>query len=867
MEMWEFGDVEAGDANMQEQPQQQAETPRHASIIAQLRSKLDDLASQPASGVMDAELQHINARLDRLIEAGDGFKPPQSHDIQFRSLIDNLPVGVLVQGPQAEIFLSNQAALDLLGLTLEQLIGVSSFDPLWNVIHEDGTAFPGETHPVPQAIATKQAVSDVVMGVYRPTQNDRVWLLVNAEPELDENGDVVNVVCTFSDITKTRQLEAELRLTNERYLRATEAGKIGVWEWDLVTNQLYLDANFRTLFGYSAEDTLDEVNFWREAIHPDDRQMVDDRVQQYLQGELPTYMIEARIIHKDGELRWMLVRSTVERDDSGQARRLIGSHMDITERKQTELTLRESEGRYRALFQNSERQALERRLLDAVRFAVAHELDLTKVIRTIVETIAETYGYTLVSLYLLQDEVLHLQYQVGYDTVIAEIPIDRGVSGDVVRSGQAILIEDVQQVPNFLGAIQGIVSEITVPLLDGETVVGTINVESVEGTVLTEADLRLVTALSAHINVAIQLARLYTELREKETRARALLNAIPDMMVRMRRDGQFLEMKPATYFRPAFPPEIFVSKTVYDIFSPDIAAIAIQTSLAALETGTMQAFEYELEGKQGIRTFEALIVPYQADEILSIIREITIRKQAIQRELELAVERERVDILTEFIQNASHDFRTPLAVMINNLYLLRHVPDPAQRDHYVGVIERQVTHLSHLLDNMLTITRLDSAIPMETEAVNLNLLLQELVTHFEGLVEKKDIGLRLDLTRHLDMIRVDVQGVNRVLSNLVYNSIRHTPSGGEIRLASRMSDEHVVIEVSDTGSGISAEQLPRIFDRFYRGERHRPSNLETGGAGLGLSIAKKIVEAHGGTIAVESEVGVGTTFRIYMPKL
>lgn len=114
-------------------------------------------------------------------------------------------VGVLIQGPNAEILLSNPAAFELLGLTESQLLGKTSFDPDWNVIAEDGSPFPAQSHPVPQAIATREAVRDVVMGVFCPTRGDRVWLLVNAEPQLALDGSVGQVLCTFSDITQLKE--------------------------------------------------------------------------------------------------------------------------------------------------------------------------------------------------------------------------------------------------------------------------------------------------------------------------------------------------------------------------------------------------------------------------------------------------------------------------------------------------------------------------------------------------------------------------------------------------------------------------------------------------------------------------------------
>lgn len=129
---------------------------------------------------------------------------------RFRNLIHNMKQGVILQNERLEMQLCNQAALDMLGITEDQLSGASPFDPRWNVIHEDGTDFPGTEHPVPMAIATGKPIRDVVMGVYRPLKNDRAWLLVNAEPVFDDDHNLMNVICSFTDITEQRRFSQQL---------------------------------------------------------------------------------------------------------------------------------------------------------------------------------------------------------------------------------------------------------------------------------------------------------------------------------------------------------------------------------------------------------------------------------------------------------------------------------------------------------------------------------------------------------------------------------------------------------------------------------------------------------------------------------
>ncbi|HEX9333135.1 MAG TPA: PAS domain-containing protein, partial [Anaerolineales bacterium] len=196
------------------------------------------------------------------------------------------------------------------------------------------------------------------------------------------------------------------------------------------------------------------------------------------------------------------------------------------QRQKVESVLSESEQRYRKLFESTQRQAQELALLDQVRQALARELELPLVFRTVVEGIAQTFGYTQVSLYLVDNNVLVLQQQVGYDHVIKHIPLTQGVTGRVVRTQQPVFLEDVHNDPAFLGAIEGITSEVCVPLFDQGQVAGVLNVESTHGVRLSEADLRLMIALGEQIGIALGRARLYSEIRESEQRFRQLAEHI-----------------------------------------------------------------------------------------------------------------------------------------------------------------------------------------------------------------------------------------------------------------------------------------------------------------------------------------------------
>jgi PAS domain S-box-containing protein len=208
---------------------------------------------------------------------------------------------------------------------------------------------------------------------------------------------------------------------------------------------------------------------------------------------------------------------------------------------------KESEQQYRALYASAQRQARELQLLHKVRTALGRDLELPILFRTIVESTAEIFGYLHVSLYLLEADWLVLQHQVGFDQnlIMAQISIAQGISGRVVRSGQAVLLEDVHSDPDFLAAAEGVTSEVCAPLFDQGRVVGMLNVESTHGAKLSEADLQLMLVVSEYVSLALERARLYSQLRESEKRYKELVNSAGDVIYKISPSGHFTFVNPA----------------------------------------------------------------------------------------------------------------------------------------------------------------------------------------------------------------------------------------------------------------------------------------------------------------------------------
>lgn len=241
--------------------------------------------------------------------------------------------------------------------------------------------------------------------------------------------------------------------------------------------------------------------------------------------------------------------------------------------------------------------------------------------------------------------------------------------------------------------------------------------------------------------------------------------------------------------------------------------------------------------------------------------DITERKQAEQRQLELALERERTQILANFITQASHEFRTPLSTINTSTYLLKRTDDPQARNRHLLNIEEHVQDITTLVNALTIMTSLDSKQEFTTHEVDLCEVLESVHEARLKDFQSKSIHDMLQIAVKPLIVCGDSGYLRTAVEQIVDNAIQFTPEGGAITLRTDNHDDDAIIEIIDTGVGISEEELPRIFERFYRADKAGT----TRGFGLGLPIAKRIIELHQGRIEVMSEPGKGSLFRIILP--
>jgi signal transduction histidine kinase len=241
-----------------------------------------------------------------------------------------------------------------------------------------------------------------------------------------------------------------------------------------------------------------------------------------------------------------------------------------------------------------------------------------------------------------------------------------------------------------------------------------------------------------------------------------------------------------------------------------------------------------------------------------------------QQRNRLEVERQQLalaaanhELLTRLITDLSHDFRTPLAIVNTSAYLLARTDDPQAREERSEQIIGQVGRLSKILDDILTLSRLDAGLDPTLMLLDLNMLMDTLTQEFQPQFAAKNIRRILDLMPNPPSVLANRANLHRALSKIVENAIQYTRDGGSVTIRTRRVNENFIVEIMDTGIGISQADLSQIFDYFFRGDKSRAS--DSGSTGLGLSIARRIIEIYHGKIEAESVMGKGSTFRVILP--
>jgi signal transduction histidine kinase len=291
-------------------------------------------------------------------------------------------------------------------------------------------------------------------------------------------------------------------------------------------------------------------------------------------------------------------------------------------------------------------------------------------------------------------------------------------------------------------------------------------------------------------------------------------------------------------------------------------AMALGYILSTALTGRIQLLDGAARRIAG-GDLEVRIPAKGRDEIAKLA--VSFNQMAAQLQVGAEKQQELENLRRDLIAWVGHDLQTPLASIRAIVEALADgvVDDPEMEHRYLITAQKEIRSLSNLIDDLFQMAQLDAGgVPLNCEYNSISDLISDTLESFSELASRRDIHMEGSVADGIDPVYMDAPLIGRALNNLLSNALRYTPEAGTIRVTVKKSDKAVLTEICNTGEGIRDEDLPHIFERFYRGEKSR--SRTTGGSGLGLAITKGIVEAHGGEIGVENLEG-RTCFSFSLP--
>jgi len=343
--------------------------------------------------------------------------------------------------------------------------------------------------------------------------------------------------------------------------------------------------------------------------------------------------------------------------------------------------------------------------------------------------------------------------------------------------------------------------------------------------------------------MAGKLNSLVDALSKEKEQLASVLRSMVDGVIMIDADGEIVVTNP--------PAEHFLRDWSFE--QKDESAPIFSIYRRVLESGH-EVYDEDI-ALQG-RIWSVLMVPlYDGDVIrgaVAVLRDMT-RERKLDK------------LRNDFVANVSHELRTPLSMLQG--YSEAIVDDiaasPEEHKELAKIIYDESVRMTKLVNELLNLARMEAGhLELHRETITVRPYLERIQRKFSNLAREREISLQLSMESALDNMHLDPDRMEQVLTNLIDNAMRHTPKGGNVTL--RVSgEEPLIIQVSDTGSGIPQEDLPFVFERFYKADKARTRGRA--GTGLGLAIARNIVEAHGGRINVQSKLGEGTTFTISLP--
>jgi len=752
------------------------------------------------------------------IQIESALKLSEAHaresDARFRQMFENMSSGVVVYRAVDD---GEDFVFEDINQSVERIEGTRREDLIGKRVTE---AFPG---------IREMGLLDTFKRVWRTGQSERYPLSFYADNKIAGWRDNFayrlasgELVVIYDDVTARKQAEVALEKSEERLAVATKAGVIGIWDWDVVNNHLVWDEAMYRLYGLRSGDFAGAYEAWVSTIHPEDKAYTEGEIQAALRGERE-YAPEFRVIWPDGSIHYIKAASHTQFDGDKRPLRMIGINYDLTEQKQAEIKLNESNQLLNSIIDNIPNMIFLKSASD-LRFELFNRAG------------EELLGHLRADLMGRNDYDFfpkeEADFFIGKDratlaqTGIVDIPEEpiRTPHGVRILHTKKLTIRDEHGQPKYLLGISEDITE------------------------RKQAEQKLA-----------ELLEFNSKIISESTLGIVVYKASGDCVVgneaAAKIIGASVEQMLAQNFRGI---ESWKRSGLFD------------AALRTLETGENQHSETHVAtsyGKEVWIDFDFIKLS-RADEphLLLILTDVSEFKRSEQAISAAKTEAENANrAKSEFLANMSHEIRTPMNAIIGLSDLALGTSElPPKLHNYLDKIHISSKALLSIINDILDYSKVEAGrLELDQAELRLDDLLENVADLFNVRAEEKGIELVLDIAPDVpERVIGDSLRLGQVMNNLVGNAVKFTEQG-EIVIRVQQLDQADGIStlhfaVRDTGIGMTEEQVARLFRAFTQADSSITRRF--GGTGLGLTISKKLVEKMGGDIAVSSEPGKGSTF-------
>ena len=715
---------------------------------------------------------------------------------------------------------------------------------------------PGAEHPVPTELAQRFSIQSAIgMAIYpkggtpymfglHQCSHPRVW--TPPEEEL-----LREIGHRIADALTSLLMFRNLGESEDKLEEAQRMAHVGYWERDLDANLVTWSAESCRIFGLAPQDSPISTARYAQLIHPDDRPGILTAVAEALRGGR-RYDMEYRVVRPTGEVRVVHSRGDVMRDDSGRARRMFGTVQDITARKRSETALRESEQRYRYIFESAGVSIWEE---DFSRVKIAIEGLRSK-------GVSDFRRY-----FALHPEFVHQAISMVKVVDVNDVTLRlfaAETKDEFLASLHKLFLPETQHI--FVGQLMAIADGRT--SFAAETVLQTLKGE--RRTILLTMTLPPPPACFDSVLVTVTDI---TEQKRAEYLTGHVFESSPDSMSIIGRDYRFQRANPVYERYWGMPAGSTVGMRVAEVMGKETFDRTVKPSLdRCFATGEEVSYAGWFTTPRGAVYRAVSVSPLrpeseQVEAALVIARDLTDHMQAAEALREAQTELAHVNRVTTMGQLAAsiaHEVTQPIAATMTNAQAALHWLDrrPPDLEEVQQALEQIIKDGNRAGDVMGRIRTLVHKVPPRHDRLDLDETIRDVIELTRSELLRKRVSLRTGLATGLPPIRGDRIQLQQVILNLIVNAVEAMSEADdgprELLISTAVEESNGLrVEVRDSGPGLSPESLAHLFDPFY--------TTKAGGMGMGLSICRSIIEAHGGRIWAAANAPRGAVFYFTLP--